>query len=424
MSRLRLKDLGRWYSGGTPPRDRPEHWDGDVPWISAKDIDSTRLRPATTLITQEAAAAHSRVVPTHSLLLIVRGMALAHGLPVVETPMPVAFNQDLRALVCAPAIVPRFVYYSLIGHRWRLNAHVDQAAHGTARVSDSIYDERIPISNQREQRAIVNFLDHECARIDDLTNELAGLQVELAADRINRISRALVDLPEVRLRYRLAGIVQGWSPQCEERPADEGGWGVLKAGCVNYAEFRPEENKRLPADLKPRPAVEVRIGDVLMSRANTRELAGSAALVTGTGQSRLMMSDKLYRLAPTPALLPAFAALVLNSRRVRDQIEIGTTGASASMQNISQQLVRSLLIPDCPVETQRTLIDKADRSSASYRSAGAEISAISDRLSEYRDALITEAVTGQLDVTRLGDAQMEKSLDAVRHGERRQVLAS
>jgi type I restriction enzyme, S subunit len=142
VTALRLKDLGRWYSGGTPPRDRLEHWDGDVPWISAKDIDSTRLRPASTFITAEAACEHSRVVPTSSLLLIVRGMALAHGLPVVETDTPVAFNQDLRALVCANGIVPRFVYYSLIGHRWRLNAHIDQAAHGTARVNDTVFDER------------------------------------------------------------------------------------------------------------------------------------------------------------------------------------------------------------------------------------------------------------------------------------------
>ena len=339
---------------------------------------------------------------------------------------PVVSSNFINVLRCADGYESRFLKY--------LHRHLYVAGHAAACTKQTTgiqnldlqayFSVEVDIPGSRAQMRIADFLDRECARIDELTKELAGLQGELAADRIDRISRALVGLPEIRLRYRLAAIDQGWSPQCEERPADEGDWGVLKAGCVNHFEFRPAENKRLPADLKPRPAIEVRIGDVLMSRANTRELAGSVALVTQTGWSRLMMSDKLYRLTPSPVLLPAFAALVLNSRRVRDQIEIDTTGASASMQNISQQLVRSLLVPDCPVETQRTLIDEADRSSASYRSAGAEIGAISDRLSEYRDALITEAVTGQLDIAHLADAQMEESLDAIRHGERREVLAS
>jgi hypothetical protein len=45
-------------------------------------------------------------------------------------------------------------------------------------------------------------------------------------------------------------------------------------------------------------------------------------------------------------------------------------------------------------------------------------------LAEYQDALITEAVTGQLDLTRISDSQMEESLDRVRLGERPEVLAS
>ena len=424
MNTLRLKDLGRWYSGGTPPRERLEHWDGDVPWISAKDIDSTRLRPATTFITREAAVEHSRMVPAGALLLIVRGMALAHGLPVVETDMPVAFNQDLRALVCAPGIAPRFVYYSLIGHRWRLNAHVDQAAHGTARVNDCIYGERIPVPDRRAQRAVAEFLDRECARIAELSGELSALSASLAAQQSEHVSRQLYGRPLVPLRYRLASIEQGWSPQCEDRLADPGEWGVLKVGCVNYGQFRALEHKRLPDDLEPRPATEIREGDVLMSRANTRELVGSAALVSGTAGRRLMLCDKLYRLSPSPRTNPWFLVIVLCSRGVRDQIEVATTGASGSMQNISQQLIRSLSVPDCDPAEQPTLVEEFHRMAVAYRAAIDETEAIRVDLAEYRDALITEAVTGQLDIARLSETQMDESLDAVSKGERSEVLAS
>jgi type I restriction enzyme S subunit len=92
VRQLRLKDLGRWYSGGTPPKDDEASWDGDLPWLSAKDIASTELREATAFITEEAGRRHSRVAPPGSLLVIVRGMALAHGVPVVRLTSRAAFN--------------------------------------------------------------------------------------------------------------------------------------------------------------------------------------------------------------------------------------------------------------------------------------------------------------------------------------------
>ena len=94
------------------------------------------------------------------------------------------------------------------------------------------------------------------------------------------------------------------------------------------------------------------------------------------------------------------------------------------MQNISQQLIRSLSVPVCDPADQENLVQEFHRMAAAYRAAIDEIAAIGAALAEYRDALITEAVTGQLDIARLSDTQMEESLDAVRQGERAEVLAS
>src|SRR5262249_34466462 len=73
-----------------------------------------------------------------------------------------------------------------------------------------------------------------------------------------------------RLKFWLRGIEQGWSPSCENRPAELHEWGVLKVGCVNGTQFDPDEQKALPPELEPIPALEIKEGDVLMSRANTR----------------------------------------------------------------------------------------------------------------------------------------------------------
>ena len=62
----------------------------------------------------------------------------------------------------------------------------------------------------------------------------------------------------------ISDLEQGWSPQCENYPAEKGDMGVLKVGCVNGGTFNPDENKALPADLPPIPELGIQAGDVLI----------------------------------------------------------------------------------------------------------------------------------------------------------------
>lgn len=295
---------------------------------------------------------------------------------------------------------------------------------GLKRISaDFLRDVRIDSAAWAHQRAIADFLDRECARIDELRDELVRLDAAMASSESDLAARLVGASSSVQLRYRLTGITQGWSPECEAREADAGEWGVLKVGAVNYRRFRPLEHKRLPDGLDPRPSVEVKLGDLLMSRANTKELVGSVAVVDDLAGRRLMMSDKHYRLTCSVDLLPSFAALVLQDRAVRDQIEVAATGASSSMQNISQELVRSLVIPDLSPSEQQTVVDRAGRMIAHQRVALAELEELDKALLEYRDVLITEAVTGKLDVSATSDQRMVDSLAAVAEGEQPEVLS-
>lgn len=82
---------------------------------------------------------------------------------------------------------------------------------------------------------------------------------------------------------------QGWSPQCEKAPAAELEWGVLKTTAIQKGHFLPEENKSLPKALKPRPHLEVKAGDILMTCAGPRNRCGVACLVSTT-RPKLMIS--------------------------------------------------------------------------------------------------------------------------------------
>ena len=207
----------------------------------------------------------------------------------------------------------------------------------------------------------------------------------------------LGDVPEhwevKRLKFQLSKMEQGWSPQCDNTPADEGEWGVLKAGAVNGHEFDSQENKRLPPQETPLPEFEIRSGDFLISRANTRELLGSAALVREV-QPQLLLCDKLYRLTIKQALLaPEFLLRFMRCQAGRFEFERDASGSSASMQNIGQQSVRNLWIPLPPLIEQTNITAFLDRETGRVDRLVAKKRELIERLKEKRTALISRTVT-------------------------------
>ena len=167
-----------------------------------------------------------------------------------------------------------------------------------------------------EQAAIVRFLAWANGRLDRAIRAkrkvIALLMEQKQANMQRRVSHGLNDgvpskpsgipwLGDIpihwrtsRLKHCISRIEQGWSPQCDAQPAGDGEWGVLKVGCVNRDTFSPGQNKKLPDSLRPEADLEVRDGDILVSRANTTSLLGLAALVNKP-RSKLMLSDKLFR---------------------------------------------------------------------------------------------------------------------------------
>lgn len=101
--------------------------------------------------------------------------------------------------------------------------------------------------------------------------------------------------PVVRLDDVIADLENGWSPKCLKRPAEANEWGVLKLGAVSFGIYNEAENKALPSHLKPRPDLEVRTGEVLISRANVSRLVGATALIQKT-RLKLLLCDKIFRI--------------------------------------------------------------------------------------------------------------------------------
>ncbi|QQR86613.1 MAG: restriction endonuclease subunit S [Flavobacteriales bacterium] len=200
------------------------------------------------------------------------------------------------------------------------------------------------------------------------------------------------------LKHIIGPMEQGWSPQCDNYPADESEWGVLKAGCVNGTSLNEMENKRLPDTEEPIPALEIKPGDILMSRANTVDLIGSCGYVDKV-RPRLILCDKLYRFHALPGVSNGrYLVHFLRSRAGRSYMEQNTSGASDSMQNIGQDVVRNIVMPCPPLKEQETIVAYIESSTIRIDALITKVEQAVLRLQEYRTALISAAVTGKVRV--------------------------
>ncbi|MBL7847749.1 MAG: restriction endonuclease subunit S [Cyclobacteriaceae bacterium] len=181
----------------------------------------------------------------------------------------------------------------------------------------------------------------------------------------------------VSLKTIIRNIDSGWSPVCEEfsRSHDDE-WAVLKLGAVTYRVFNPHENKTLPKLLSGRENIEVRKGDVLFSRKNTKELVGATVYVTDTPR-KLMMSDTIFRLNYDSGIISGYYIWYLfNEMRFRKRIQSLATGSAGSMPNISKDKLMGFKIPLPPLPLQNkfaTLVGQVERLRSRQRESEREL---------------------------------------------------
>lgn len=270
------------------------------------------------------------------------------------------------------------------------------------------------------QKAIAAFLDRKTAAIDALIEKKQKLLDLLAEKRAALINQAVTkgldpnvpmkdsgipwigEIPAhwevVQVRRLLDRLDQGWSPVAHDRAAEDGEWAVLKLSAVSKGVFRPDQHKVLLDGDDPRPELTVHPDDVLVTRANTPHLVGDACIV-GTHHPRLMLSDLIYRLRLNHRALPNYLCLFLTSTPGRAPITADARGSSQSMVKISQGHIKAWPVPVPPPEEQSEVATVTNRRLGRLHAMEDVIRVQIDRLNEYRQALITAAVTGQLDIT-------------------------
>ncbi|MFJ3877326.1 restriction endonuclease subunit S [Streptomyces sp. NPDC090077] len=306
---------------------------------------------------------------------------------------------ELLVLRPGRRINPRFLFYSSLSQPW-----VDWAsttAYGTKmpRTSWELMGEyRIWLPTIDEQRRIADFLDGETARIDRLM-ELMKSQDKLLSSRRRAVLSSVWD-PEVqvaRLGYFLSLVTSG--PR---------GWGEYASNEGNLF-FRSANLRRDSTEPKltavtyvepPASALAestrsaVHLDDVLVgiTGANTGWVCLANQEIVGAN-----VSQHVCLLRPSRFVSGKWLAYLLSSPAVQDSLlgsQYGGTKTQLSLPDL-----RDLKVPIPELRRQKVVADEIQHQIVaieSERDARARQLAL---LADRRQALITAAVTGQLDVT-------------------------
>jgi len=176
--RRSLIDCVTFQSGGTPSKQRGDFWDGDIPWVSSGELTEMRLYDTPLHISREGAEAGSRLVPSGTILIVVRGMSLAKEFRLGVTTREMAFNQDLKALECRSGIDSAFIFSTLVAAREHIRDLATEAAHGTKKLETAVL-ESLPVllppaALRRTFRPVVDPID---AQRDNLHQQNRNLRI-------------------------------------------------------------------------------------------------------------------------------------------------------------------------------------------------------------------------------------------------------
>lgn len=195
-----LKHIVRFKTGGTPSKENPNFWNGNVRWASAKDLKSDVLHGTLDHITEVAIESDAAtLVPAGSVLVLVRGMMLARTFPVVIAGAPMAINQDLKALSAGVQIRSEYLAWLLRGTDRETRARIDEAGHGTKALRMETWTSMVLcVPPESEQYEIASFIEQATIRIDHLIGEAERAITLLQERRAAPISAAVTGKIDVR----------------------------------------------------------------------------------------------------------------------------------------------------------------------------------------------------------------------------------
>ena len=402
--RLSLRRSFRVVNGGTPTSD-PANWEGDIPWATPVDLGRVNggvLTATDRTLTETGLTSGSRMVPAGSLIVSTRA-PIGY---VAEAGVALAFNQGCRGLIPIAELDSRYFRYQLLA----MAAELTSRGQGSTFVeisSDGLASSKAIHPPLRQQRAVADFLDAETARLDALIDKKRRM-IQLLSQRIVAIGSMAAWGEEYgdRALCKAIGPVQ-------RLPRE---WSVLRNKF-----FMREINDRSPDGLEELLSVSHLTGvtprsqkDVTMFMAES--LSGYKIVQPGDLVINTMwawmgaagVSSVAGIVSPAygvyrfdqGVVLPAYYDILIRTPAYVAEMTRFSRGVWSSRLRLYPDEFLRLSAPVPPLDVQAEIAERVAAARSVSQRTIALLTHQIDLLAERRQALITAAVTGELDVAQ------------------------
>ena len=337
---LKIEDFCSTGSGGTPSRSKPEYYEGgDIPWIKSGDLKDSKIYEANEYITAAGLENSSAKIFEKDSILIAMYGATVGRLAILG--INAATNQAICNIRPDTTIADmKYLYYFL---KSKFSYFVENAVGGAQpNISQGLIKSlEVPLPSLDEQKRIADILD-KAAGVCQKREQAIKLADDFLRATFLEIFGDPVKNPKGwkknKIKKGVLDITSGWSATGENIPCKSDEFGVLKISSVTSGIFKPEENKMVDSEtiLASKKLIFPKKGDLIFSRANTREL-GAAICMVHQDYDNLFLPDKLWSIKlDHELLLPEFFLVLIQNEKIRDLLTKQATGTSGSMLNISK----------------------------------------------------------------------------------------
>jgi len=426
-----LKYLMEIRTGGTPSRSNGSFWEGEIPWVSSKDMQTAEIGDTEEHITQGAIEQSSaELVPEGSLLMVSRSGILDHTIPVAVTTDEVAINQDIRAYIPREDnVVSEYIRNVIFGFEQHLlKIWKQQGATVQSLNSEAVSETEFPIPPKESQKSICSHLRQKVERIDE------------SISKYNRLNR-LIDEKEMSLitHYVTKGI---WEkpmkdsdiPWLSKIPSD---WDVVplkyvadvRTGIAKGRNRGSEKTRSVPylrvanvqdgyldlSEVKELELTEDEIrryslkeGDVLMNEGGDYDKLGRGTVWHGEIEP-CVHQNHVFCVRPHDSANSEWISLLTQSKYLKHYFMMNSK-QTTNLASISASNIASVPLVWPPEEERNEIIDDITDKSSLIEDLKSDIEQNIELLKEKKRTLTMKTVTGQTDIN---DGQESEALSTL-----------
>ena len=353
----------------------------------------------------------TKIAPTHSLLLCVRAPIGTLNI----TDREVCIGRGLCAINANNQTSNKFLYYALSNQQ---NYFEENATGSTFKAISTalIKGTKIPIPPISEQQAIANFLDKKTGEIDQAIALLETQKTDLQAYRQALITETMTKGLNPNAPMKDSGIQwigeipESWCitrikylANTQENSFIDGDWiespyvtdiGIryLTSGNIGNGVFKRQGNGYITEDTFQKLNCKYAYpGDLVFCRLN-QPFGRSCILPDDQDRYVLAVDNVILRTNEDKRYICYLTQLE------RYQNYIGMLANGTAMQRISRTKLGNVNVPLPPLSEQHVIADYLDKKTSDIDTALNQMDTQIADLQAYRTALISEAVTGKIDV--------------------------